>query len=325
MGSVTARVRGKGATATEDIAFEEVSEYAHASDTWVWIDLCGPTRDQLDELAEELGLHDLAVEDALEPHQRPKLDHYASHLFLSCQAVHLDREAGVLDKIEIDVFIGDTWLVTVRPDDRWSMAPVVGRWERAEEVEVHGVSYLLYGLLDAVIDGYFDVVESFDDYYDGVSEGIFADTPLPPSEQRHWFGMRKALGRFHRIVVPMREAVAALMRHESSFVSPELHPYYQDLYDHILRVSESSESLRDLVSTIVETNLSLRDYRENQIMKKVTSWAAIIAVPTLVTGYYGMNVPYPGSGTDAGAITATAVTFLLSAVLYVSFRRRGWL
>lgn len=325
MGSVTARVRGRGVAGVEEVAIGDVSRYAHAADTWLWIDLCGPTRAQLDELATELGLHDLAVEDAIEPHQRPKLDHYASHLFLSCHAVRLDREAGVLEEVEIDAFIGDTWLVTVRPDDTWSMAPVLDRWERTDQIEAHGVSYLLYGLLDAVVDGYFDAVESFDEYYDEVSEGIFADTPLAPSDQKHWFGMRRALVRFHRLVVPMREAVSALMRHESAFVGPELHPYYQDVYDHILRVSESSESLRDLVSTIVETNLSLRDYRQNQIMKKVTSWAAIIAGPTLVTGYYGMNVPFPGYGTHGGALTASLVTLLLALGLYVSFKRRDWL
>ena len=113
--------------------------------------------------------------------------------------------------------------------------------------------------------------------------------------------MRQALEPFHRLVVPMREAVSGLMRREHGDRSTRRSiPYYQDVYDHVLRVSESTDALRDLVSTIVETNLSLRDYRTNQIMKKVTSWAAIIAVPTLITGCYGMNVPYPGSGRDVG-------------------------
>ena len=117
--------------------------------------------------------------------------------------------------------------------------------------------------------------------------------------------MRRALVRFHRLVVPMREAVSSLMRREHAAVAEELYPYFQDVYDHILRVSESTDSLRDLVSTIVETNLSLRDYRQNLIVKKVTSWAAIIAVPTLVTGYYGMNVPYPGFGQHLGFLAST--------------------
>ena len=123
---------------------------------------------------------------------------------------------------------------------------------------------------------------------------LLRDARSQPSEQRHWFQMRQALVRFHRLVVPMREAVSGLMRREHSRRRRTSSiPYYQDVYDHVLRVSESTEALRDLVSTIVETNLSLRDYRQNQVMKKVTSWAAIIAVPTLITGYYGMNVPYP--------------------------------
>ena len=131
--------------------------------------------------------------------------------------------------------------------------------------------------------------------------------------------------RFHRLAVPLREAVSSLMRREHAAVTEELYPYYQDVYDHILRVSESSDSLRDLVSTIVETNLSLRDYHQNQIVKKVTSWAAIIAVPTLITGYYGMNVPYPGSGNSWGVVVSAALVAVMSAGLYLLFRRRDWL
>ncbi len=205
------------------------------------------------------------------------------------------------------------------------MDRVVARWDRSTDIAAHGVSFLLYGLLDVVVDGYFDTVEAFDEYYDDVSEGIFADEPLAPSQQRHWFEMRRALVRFHRLVVPMREAMSGLMRREHSIVGDDLLPYYQDVYDHILRVSESSDSLRDLVSTIVETNLSLRDYRQNQVMKKVTSWAGIIAVPTLVTGYYGMNVPYPGAGKTWGVVLSAVLCVALSTGLYFSFRKRDWL
>ena len=119
----------------------------------------------------------------------------------------------------------------------------------------------------------------------------------------------------------MREAVSSLMRREHAAVTEELYPYYQDVYDHILRVSESTDALRDLVGTIVETNLSLRDYRQNQIVKKVTSWAAIIAVPTLITGYYGMNVPYPGLGQHLGVVASTVLIVVLSVGLYLLFRR----
>jgi len=319
------RVYCKGVLEAEGFPVAEVSDHLERSETVIWVDLCGPSRDQLHELADELGLHPLAVEDALEPHQRPKLDHYATHSFLSCHDVRVDAEAGRLDETEVDAFISPRWLITVRQDDKFDIDRVVRRWDRSPDLFVHGVGFLLYGLLDVIVDGYFDAVQCFDDYYDQVSEGIFAETPLQPSEQRHWFQMRQALVRFHRLVVPMREAVSGLMRREHHSVSEDLYPYYQDVYDHVLRVSESTDALRDLVSTIVETNLSVRDYRTNQIMKKVTSWAAIIAVPTLITGYYGMNVPYPTSGQTSGVIVSLALMLGMAGALYLIFKRKEWL
>lgn len=291
----------------------------------VWVDLCAPTREQLHALADELSLHELAVEDALGPHQRPKLDRYDSHLFLAVHAVRVEPGDAELTTTEIDAFVNRRWIVTVRKDEGFPLAPLEQRWDRSPDLAAHGVSFLLYGLLDLVVDGYFEVVQSFDDFYDEVSEGIFAERPMDPAQQRRWFGMRRALVRFHRLVVPTREAVSALMRREQTAVAEPLYPYFQDVYDHILRVSESTDALRDLVSTIVETNLSLRDYRQNQVMKQVTSWAAIIAVPTLVTGFYGMNVPYPGANQAWGAWAASGLVAVLSVSLYALFRKREWL
>jgi magnesium transporter len=319
------RVYRKGVLDAEGFAVARVSDFVAEPDTVVWVDLCGPSLDQLHELADELGLHELAVEDALGPHQRPKLDQYDTHLFFSCHAVSVDREAGDLATTEIDAFIGDRWLITVRKDEGFSMVEVLEHWDRSPTLAGFGVSFLLYGLLDVVIDGYFDAVSVFDEYYDDVAESIFSDTPLPPEEQKHWFRMRQALIKFHRLALPLREAVSGLMRHEQMAVSGEIYPYYQDVYDHILRVSESTDALRDLVSTIVETNLSLRDYRQNAVMKKVTSWAAIIAVPTLITGYYGMNVPYPGIGRHWGVWMSAALIVVFSLALYLQFRKREWL
>jgi magnesium transporter len=320
----TTRVYRNGVIESENFPVADVSELLAEPDTIVWVDMCGPSKDELHVLAEELGLHELAVEDALSEHQRPKLDHYETHLFLSTHAVRVD-DMGVLHKTEIDSFISPRWLITVRKDDGFSMEPVLSRWDRSSDLCKFGVSFLLYGLLDVIVDGYFETVQVFDDFYDEVSDVIFSERPLDPAKQRHWFEMRRALVQFHRLVVPMREAVSSLMRREHSAVAEALYPYYQDVYDHILRVSESTDALRDLVSTIVETNLSLRDYRQNQVMKKVTSWAAIIAVPTLVTGYYGMNVPFPGSGERWGWAVAVALCIACSLSLYTLFRKHEWL
>ena len=314
-----------GVLAAEGFPVAQVSDHLELSGTIIWVDLCQPNHAELQELADELGLHELAVEDALGSHQRPKLDHYATHLFFSCHAVEVDRASSTLIEREIDAFIGDRWLITVRKDEGQSLEPVLQRWDRSPDLAKHGVSFLLYGLLDVVIDGYFDAVEVFDQYYDEVSEGIFDDTPLDPAQQRHWFEMRRALVRFHRLALPMREAISGLMRREHTAVAEPMYPYFQDVYDHVLRVTESTDSLRDLVSTIVETNLSLRDYRQNLIMKKVTSWAAIIAVPTLITGWYGMNIPYPGIGQHWAVWTSAVLLVVCSLGLYTTFKRKGWL
>jgi len=313
-----------GVVVAEDFPVTEVSEHLARPGVIVWVDLRTPHHEDLQLLATELGLHDLAVEDALGPHQRPKLDHYDTHLFVACQVLGLGA-SGELRQTELDVFVDSRWLITVRKGDGFDLTPVVQRWDRAGSLAAHGVGFLLYALLDEIVDSYFDLVDRFDEYWDGVSEGLFADRPLSPGEQRMWFQMRRSLVRFHRLVVPMREIVSGLMRREQGTVGEELYPYFQDVYDHVLRITESIDSLRDLVGTIVETNLSLRDYRQNQVMKKVTSWAAILAVPTLVTGYYGMNVPFPGNGSLVGVVMSGALVVVLSAGLYVRFRRSDWL
>ena len=325
MADARTRVYRKGVLEAENFPVADVSEYIAEPETLVWIDFCAPTHEQISELADELGLHELAVEDAIAEHQRPKLDHYATHLFLSCHAVKVNLDEGELQVSELDAFISRRWLVTVRREDGFPIDAVLQRWDASADLAVHGAAFLVYGLLDIVVDGYFGASETFDEYYDGVAEGIFSEHPIEPSKARDWFQMRQALVRFHRLVVPMREAVSSLMRREHDTVSEELYPYYQDVYDHILRVSETTDSLRDLVSSIVETNLSLRDYRQNVVMKKVTSWAAIIAVPTLITGFYGMNVPYPGFAKHWGYTTALVAMVVVSLSLYLMFRHKEWL
>ncbi len=325
MGDVLTRCYRKGVLQAENFDLGDISDHLDDADSVVWVDFCAPSVNDFDHLAEELGLHELAVEDALSEHQRPKLDKYETHSFVSCHALALSATGTDLTEIEVNAFIGDRWLITVRKDPGFSMDEVLRRWDRSPHLVEHGVSYLLYTVLDLVVDGYFDVVDRFDAYYDDVSEGLFDYKPLTPEQQRGWFDMRRSLVRFHRVTAPMREVLSGLMRRENSMLPDALYPYYQDVYDHSLRVTETTDTLRDLIATIVETNISLRDYRQNQVMKQVTSWAAIIAVPTLITGWYGMNVPYPGFEQTWGVVAAAGSMVAMSGGLFAVFRRRGWL
>ena len=155
MGQCQTRVYRKGVLEAENFELARVSDYLADPETVVWVDFCAPSKEQLHELASELGLHELAVEDALEEHQRPKLDHYATHLFLSCHAVRVNADEGGLDAAEVDSFIGARWLITVRKDEGFTMEPVLQRWDRSPDLLSNGVTFLLYGLLDVIIDNYF--------------------------------------------------------------------------------------------------------------------------------------------------------------------------
>ncbi len=325
MAQTLTRVYRAGVLEAESFPVAEVSDYLDERDTVVWVDFSDPSADELAELAEELGLHELAVEDVMGPEQRPKLDRYDTHLFLTAYHLSLDLDTPRLEGLEVYAFFNDRWLVTVRRGDGFPIREVMARCDRSPKLQVYGVGFLLYSLLDVIVDEYFSIVSAFDDYYDDVTDDLFAEQSVEPSRQRHWFEMRRETVRFHRVVVPMREAVSALMRHEREVVPEGLYPYFQDVYDHILRVTEASDGLRDLVTAIVETNFSLRDYRQNLIVKKVSGWAAIIAVPAMITGYFGMNVPFPGSGQVVGVIVSTLLIAGASLGLYFVFRRNDWL
>jgi magnesium transporter len=175
------------------------------------------------------------------------------------------------------------------------------------------------------VDGHFDAVQSLDDAVESLEDQLFADVPQDLQVQRRSFELRKSLVLLRRIVIPMREVVNALMRRDLHVVTDDLMPYYQDVYDHVLRAAEWTDSLRDLVNSILEANLTIQGNRLNVITKKVTSWAAIIAVPTFVTGFYGMNVPYPGFSRQAGLASALVVMAVAAFVLYLIFKRKDWL
>ena len=324
MGDVHTRMYRDGRLVEQHFPLASVSERLAMPDTTVWIDLCGPSEAQLQLLAPSLELHELALADVLS-RQRPKLDRYDTHLFLSCHAARVDVDAGRLDEAEVDVFIGRRWLITVRKNPAFQIEPVLERWDRSSDLAVDGVGFLLYGLLDVVVDSYFDATQRFDEFYELISEGMFAQQRLDPLRQRQWFDMTRALFRFHRMVVPMREVCGSLVRREHNSVPEKLSPYFQDVYDHVVGVIDDLDSLREVASTILETDVSLRDHRQNRVMKQVSSWAAILAVPTLVTGYYGMNVPYPGSGEVVGVLTSAGVMIVACIVLYHLFRRNHWL
>jgi len=314
-----------GVLTDEGFSLDDVSDHLRDESSVVWVDLCAPDLEDLQLVADELGLHTLAVEDATSGRQRPKFDRYAGHDFLTAYAVHLDVTTGVLVTGEIAAFITPSALVTVRKDDEFPLDGLLTRWDENPDLTKYGVGALVHGLLDFVVDGHFDAVQSLDDEIEKLEDLLFDDRPHERDLQRRSFELRKSLVHLRRVVLPMREVVNALLRRDVGLVAQEMTPYFQDVYDHVLRATEWTESLRDLVTTILETNLTIQGNRLNIITKKVTSWAAIIAVPTAITGFYGQNVPYPGFSHGSGFITSTILIVALSTALYLAFKRKDWL
>jgi magnesium transporter len=319
------RLYRDGRLELEGFPVADISDYLVDEAVTIWLDLRDPDRDDLDVLSEEFGLHPLAVEDAVYEHERPKLDRYGSHLFLTAYGARLDMDSGKLATSELSAFVTKQALITVRKDDGLDIGAVVERWDASSDLAKFGVGFLLYGLLDYIVDGHFETVQSMDEAVEGLEDQLFAATPQSLDVQRRSFELRKSLVLLRRIVLPMREIVNTLLRPDLKVVADDLMPYYHDLYDHVLRATEWTESLRDLVTSILETNLTIQGNRLNIITKKVTGWAAIIAVPTAITGYFGMNVPYPGFGKMAGFVLSVAFIIVAGLVLYFIFKRKDWL
>ncbi len=318
------RLYRNGVLKKTDFPVAEISDHIAAEDCTVWADFVSPTADDLAAIETELSLHPLAVEDAVHDHQRAKLDRYDTHFFLAAYAVIFDETNGELAKTEIKAFITPHALITVHSAD-FDMSKVVRRWDDDPDLANHGVAFLLWGLLDVIVDEHFDTVQQLDAAIEKLEDALFDDKPRDKEVQKRSFEVRKSLVELRRVVLPMREVVNTLLRRDLDGIDSAMTPYFQDVYDHVLRATDSTDSLRDLVSTILDTNLSIQSNRMNLIMKKVTSWAAIIAVPTAITGYFGQNFKFIGFGTSWGAWLSVGLIVVASVVLYLSFKKRDWI
>jgi magnesium transporter len=303
----------------------DISELILEPNTAIWYDLVSPSQGELEHLGNELGLHELAVADAYKGRQRPKLDHYDSHLFINAYQARFDSVTAEISTSEIAIFVTDRALITVRSDESFEIDQVLNRWDDSKDLARNGVAFLLWGLLDVIVDGYFEAVEALDEEIEKLEDILFADKRNELLIQRRSYDLRKALVVLRRHSNPMREVLNPIIKRDAQAVGGTMFAYFQDIYDHTIRVSDWTDSLRDLVTTLLETNLTIQGNRMNLIMKKVTSWAAIIAVPTAITGFYGQNVPYPGFAAEWGFWFSTGSIVLISTGLYWTFRRNDWL
>jgi magnesium transporter len=305
-----------------DIAVAEIGSYVSRPECFVWVALRDPEPSELDAMRMQFGLHELAVEDAQKGHQRPKVEEYGDSLFV---VLHTVEEAdGALLVGEVDVFVGRNYVLSVRNRSRRGFADVRARCEREPELLRHGSGFVLYALIDAVVDRYFPVIDNLEEELARAEEHIFEGAPARQSVE-NLYALKRKLTVLQHAVRPALEAAGKLYGGRVPQACVGTQDYYRDVYDHLSRMNQSIEGLRDTVTTAMSVNLSLISLQENETTKRLAGYASLIAVPTLIAGLYGMNFEHmPELKWYYGYPLALAIMALIDVYIFHRFRRAGW-
>ncbi|MFM9367858.1 magnesium/cobalt transporter CorA [Streptomyces sp. Da 82-17] len=317
---------GRRTDCAED--FSAALEQARSSgDAFLWIGLHEPTSREFDHVAEEFGLHPLAVEDALKAHQRPKLEVYDDSLFMVLKPILYDESADTISSGELMLFVGDAFVVTVRHGEGAPLAAVRRRLEADPDVLRHGPTAVLYAVSDAVVDHYIDVAAELHLDLEALEAEVFEPGR---GDTRHTAGriynFKRQVLEFRRATMPLAAPMTRLAGAAVPFVHEESQPFFRDVSDHLTRANESVEGLDRLVSDVLSAHLAQTGVRQNDDMRKISAWAAMAAVPTMVAGVYGMNFEHMPELRQPWGYPA--VVLLMAGVvygLYRLFKRRGWL
>lgn len=310
--------------ARRDISLEQISDVLAVDDgSFVWVGLYQPAPALLDTLQEEFGLHDLAVEDAQHAHQRPKLELYRDSLFI---AVHTAQSLdGHIRFGETHAFLGARFLVTVRHGGSLSYAPVRARLERDPDMLRLGPAFALYGMLDFVVDNYQPIVDDFRDALNLLEHDVFADTYRRDTIVK-LYELKKELTQMRLAVAPLQDILAQLARLQSPTLAEETRLYFRDVLDHVLRVNESIDTLREMLTAAMTVNLALVNIAQGEVVKKLAGWAALLAAPTLVASWYGMNFSnMPELAGRWSYFAVIAITVAVCIGLYLYLRKVRWL
>jgi magnesium transporter len=312
-----------GRRSQKDLPLEDAYE-ATGDGRFVWIGLHEPSPEEFDSVAREFNLHELAVEDAIKAHQRPKLEVYGDTVFLVLKTVIYDEETNDVDTGEIMIFVGRDFVVTVRHRKFTDLHPIRQRLEEREDLLRCGPGAVVHAIIDKVVDDYVPVVEAIDDDIEEVEREVFSDNRDQPT-QRIYKLSREVL-EMHKATAPLVDPLARLARRDLDFVHEDLGTYFRDVYDHTVRTNEQVEGFRDLLHGALEANLSQVTVRQNEDMRKISAWVAIVAVPTMVAGVYGMNFEHmPELRWQYGYPAALLLMAAACTALYGYFKKVGWL
>lgn len=307
-----------------DVDIFDVRSVLKEENQFVWIGLHEPSEEILNRVQNEFNLHELAVEDAHRAHQRPKVEQYADSIFVVLRTAQMNQDHRI-DFGETHFFVGNNFIVVVRHGSNVPYTEVRTRCEATPEQMKKGQGFVLYAVMDFIVDRYFPVVHELEQELESIEAKIFKEKPTRETTE-NIYDLKRELLEVKRAVSPLVDICNRLMRVEIKCISEETRPYFRDVYDHAVRINEMIDNTRELLNSAMEANFSLISISQSDVSKKFSGWAAIIAVPTMVAGFYGMNFKFmPELNWHYGYYAVIFLTLCVCAALYYFLRRSGWL
>ncbi|MBX2922059.1 MAG: magnesium/cobalt transporter CorA [Chitinophagaceae bacterium] len=314
----------KNGVRKSELPLNIVHEVLEDTEQFVWIGLHEPSPGVMQQVQQEFKLHDLAVEDAQKAHQRPKVELYGDIVFIVLRTAHKNAQSHI-DFGETHFFVGKNFIVVIRHGSTVAYTEVRSRCESMPELLAKGQSFVLYAIMDFIVDRYFPVVEELETDLQEIEEKVFKEKPSRETTEQI-YQLKRELLDVKRAVSPLVDICTRLMRPDIKNISIETHAYLRDVNDHALRINEMVDNTRELLNSALEANFSLISISQNDTNKKFAGWAAIIAMPTMVAGFWGMNFKFmPETESQYGFYTIIGITVLVCISLYLLFRRSGWL
>lgn len=312
-------------TKLADIAVDRIGEYLQKPECFVWVALKDASDEELAEMQRQFHLHELAVEDARHGHQRPKIEEYGDTVFTVMHMVEVAAEDDELVVGELCVFVGPNFVLSVRSRSTQGFLGVRERAEREPQLLKQGSSFVLYALMDAVVDRYFPLIDRMEEALEAIEEKIF-DPGTARQNIEHLYALKRRVGVLRHAVVPLMEATGKLWGGRVPSVCQRSQEYFRDVYDHLVRSSSTLDTLRETIATAIQVNLSMVTIEESETTKRLAAWAGIFAVATFFVGVWGMNFKtMPELTWQYGYPVAMGVIVLVCGLVYWRFRRVGWL
>ncbi|MGE0558179.1 MAG: magnesium/cobalt transporter CorA [Burkholderiales bacterium] len=306
-----------------DVAQEEIHTWLARNDSIVWVAVRDPEAHELDRLEQQFDLHPLAIEDARHGHQRPKFEEYGDSLFFVLHMIEPDGDD--LRVGEVDIFVARNYVLSVRSRSERNFQDVRARCEREPELMQHGTGYILYALIDAVVDRYFPILDSLETRLEDIEGRIFAGTS-PRANIEALYGIKQDLMTLKHATAPLLEAIGKLHGGRVPQVCSGLGEYFRDVSDHLVRINQNIDAAREMVTTAISVNLSMITLQENEVTKRLAGYAALVAVPTLIAGIYGMNFEMmPELKWRWGYPLALAAMVIIDGYLFYRFRKAKWI